>query len=313
MRHPDDPIKYILDTSKNPAMQDVWEQARNVSITNRPTNIYGETGSGKEMIARWIHRSSERGLFVAINCASQPKDLIQDILFGHEKGSFTGALNETEGLLLLADQGTLFLDEVTEMNVEMKNALLRAIEYGYYHLSSSPTKELKPNFRIITSSTEPIDSLDESIYYRLKGVEIYVPPLRDRKEDIEALVYHFLELYKSQERKEVKMTDEVLDLFMEYDWPGNIRELETLVANSVAMTKGEYITDEYIRQELGGSLKIQSGIIDRAFAGDWDLKTLEKEYTLLVLKECGDNHSEAAKRLGIARNTLWRKLRGYDQ
>jgi DNA-binding NtrC family response regulator len=296
------------------AMKLLLEAAAKVWATDCNVLVAGESGTGKELLARAIHQNSPRakGPFVSFNCGGFSEDLIANELFGHEKGAFTGAETTRIGLLEAAQGGTVFLDEVGDMPPSMQVKLLRVIqERNLYRLGSS--KPVALDIRLISASNKELDQeveqgrFRQDLYYRLKVVQLRVPALRERKEDIPILINHFLEKFNQAYRKNVQgFAREALDLLMNYSFPGNVRELENIVSGAVALAGGELIHAEDIPADLE-SFEVQT-------LGTQELVSLEeqeKAYIVRVLEATGGNRVMAARILGLPRTTLWRKIKKF--
>ena len=273
--------------------------------------ILGESGSGKELAARTIHRASARRdlPFLALNCAALPDDLLESELFGHERGAFTGATGRRHGLLELAHEGTLFLDEVGEMSVAMQAKLLRALDRGEIRRLGGD-RTLHVDVRIIAATNKDLAKAATNgtfrldLYYRLAVVSIEVPPLRERVEDIPLLVVHFAEQVAPQGRAPIKVTSEAMHLLSRYPWPGNVRELRNVVERlSVLSTDGE-VTASEVALYLPAVAPGEDG-------GLLSLEELERRHILKVLQRCSGNRARAAKVLGIDPKTLYNKLKTY--
>jgi DNA-binding NtrC family response regulator len=273
--------------------------------------ILGESGSGKELAARSIHRSSARRdlPFLALNCAALPDDLLESELFGHERGAFTGATGRRHGLLELAHEGTLFMDEVGEMSVAMQAKLLRALDRGEIRrLGGDRTQHV--DVRIIAATNKDLAKAANTgafrldLYYRLAVVSIDVPPLRERVEDIPLLVEHFAEQVAPQGRAPIKVTAEAMQLLTRYPWPGNVRELRNVVERlSVLSTDGEVTASEvalYLPAVAPGD---DGGLLS--------LEELERRHILKVLQRCSGSRTRASRVLGIDPKTLYNKLKTY--
>lgn len=287
-----------------------------VAESNSPIMLQGESGTGKELLARAIHSSGRpSGIFVPINCSALPETLLESELFGYMRGAFTGATINKKGLFEEADGGTLFMDEIGDMTITTQVKLLRALDLGEIRRVGSTTP-VYVDARLVTATNKDIESLvrdgvfREELYYRLYVISITVPPLRERRADILPLAEYFLKLYSSKMNKKVlSISPEARQLMVRYGWPGNVRELENAIERAVVLVQHDTILPD----DLPFSNQFQqSDILQRASHDRWDLKQLEKEYILNVLAECSGNCSRTAERLGIARNTLWRKLKEYN-
>ncbi|PMP64548.1 MAG: Fis family transcriptional regulator [Caldimicrobium thiodismutans] len=302
--------------TKNPEMKRILDIAEKIAPTDCPVLILGETGTGKELLARYIHSKSHRRnkTFLAINCGAFTEELLANELFGHEKGAYTGAVTTKKGLLEIADGGTLFLDEITEMSPTMQVKFLRVLQEKEF-LRIGGTEPIKVDVRFIAATNKDIRKeieggyFREDLYFRLNVVTLKLPPLSERKEDIPLLAYHFLRKYAKEMHKKVTEIDEdAMKLLMEYDYPGNIRELENIVARAVALTTSEKIEVHHLPEEFR---KFKIFTFRKREQKLLTLEEQEKEYIKFVLKETGWNKSLAAQILGIDRATLWRKLKKY--
>ncbi|EOY8347800.1 sigma-54-dependent response regulator transcription factor ZraR [Escherichia albertii] len=296
---------------KSAAMQHLLSEIALVAPSEATVLIHGDSGTGKELVARAIHASSARREkpLVALNCAALNESLLESELFGHEKGAFTGADKRREGRFVEADGGTLFLDEIGDISPMMQVRLLRAIqEREVQRVGSNQT--IPVDVRLIAAThrdlAEEVNAgrFRQDLYYRLNVVAIEVPSLRQRREDIPLLADHFLQRFAERNRKVVKgFTPQAMDLLIHYDWPGNIRELENAVERAVVLLTGEYISE----REL--PLAIASTPIPLAQSQDIQpLVEVEKEVILAALEKTGGNKTEAARQLGITRKTLLAKL-----
>ncbi|HFI3077326.1 sigma-54-dependent response regulator transcription factor ZraR [Escherichia coli] len=296
---------------KSPAMQHLLSEIALVAPSEATVLIHGDSGTGKELVARAIHASSARSEkpLVTLNCAALNESLLESELFGHEKGAFTGADKRREGRFVEADGGTLFLDEIGDISPMMQVRLLRAIqEREVQRVGSNQT--ISVDVRLIAATHRDLAAevnagrFRQDLYYRLNVVAIEVPSLRQRREDIPLLADHFLQRFAERNRKAVKgFTPQAMDLLIHYDWPGNIRELENAVERAVVLLTGEYISE----REL--PLAIASTPIPLVQSQDIQpLVEVEKEVILAALEKTGGNKTEAARQLGITRKTLLAKL-----
>ena len=293
--------------AESPAMKEVMSLVARVGPTNATVLIRGESGVGKEVIARAIHQASRRkkGRFVAVSVAAIPETLLEAELFGYEKGAFTGAARAKPGKFELASGGTLFLDEIGDMPLALQVKLLRALQEREIERLGG-IRPIPVDVRIIAATHRDLEALiregrfREDLYYRLNVVTIWVPPLRERREDILPLAHHFLRKYAEETGKPVKgFTREAERLLLEYPWLGNVRELENAVERAVVLTRNAYIGPEDL--PMGG----------RAFASSLRLEDVEREHILRVLRLTQGNLTRAAELLGIHRNTLREKIRRY--
>ena len=299
----------IIGCSK--ALKELSGQIEIAAPTNGRVYIYGENGTGKELIAREIHEKSKRKgrPFVGINCAAIPEDLIESELFGYEKGAFTGAMNRKQGKFELADGGTLFLDEVGDMSQKTQAKVLRILEESCIQRLGG-VEWIKVDVRLIAASNKDLKeeikqaNFREDLYYRLNVIPIEVPSLKERKEDIPLLVDHFLREFCFENGKKLKKVNtEALDLMSCYDWPGNIRELKNLIERLVIMVPGEIITVMDIPLTLRENNQPSLREAKRDF---------EKYLITKTLRASRGNISKSAKMLQIERSLLYQKMRLYD-
>ncbi|MFV0349051.1 MAG: sigma-54-dependent transcriptional regulator [Halodesulfovibrio sp.] len=306
---------------KSAAMLELTEMILTVAPTDATVLISGESGTGKELVANAIHAGSERAAkpFVAVNCAALTETLLESELFGHEKGAFTGADKRREGRFMQADGGTLFLDEIGEIPLALQSKLLRAVQQGEVQRVGSDTV-LRVNVRVIAATNRDLyeevqaGNFREDLYYRLNVIGLRVPALRERRDDIPLLADFFLRRFAEKNRKAVKgATPQAMDALVRHDWPGNVRELENAMERAVIMTTGEYVTLRELPRNLSDAQLTDVPIAadgEPALAG-LSLDELERRAIMATLKECADNKSEAARRLGITRATLHNKLKRY--
>jgi DNA-binding NtrC family response regulator len=296
------------------SFREVHDMAVLVAQSDSNVVILGESGTGKELVASLIHANSPRSKerFLTINCAALSDTLLESQLFGHVRGAFTGAVNAQKGLLDAANHGTLFLDEVGDMSPAIQAKLLRVLQEGDF-MPVGDTRGKKVDIRFLAATNKDLEEevrqkrFREDLYFRLNVISLYLPPLRERAEDIELLAKHFLKKYAGRMKKDiVDFTPQALQLLKSYGWPGNVRELENAVERAVILTRGNAITAETLpvwrnvqmpEPKQGGRLV--------------SLETVEREHILHVLKASGNNKSKAAKILDIARRTLDRKLEEY--
>jgi len=295
------------------AMQRLFEVARTLAATDSSVLITGESGTGKEVLARFIHAESPRKdrPFVTVNCAAIPANLLESELFGHRRGAFTGAVYSRRGSFELADAGTLFLDEVGEMPLDMQVKILRAIEERQIKRVGSEDG-LTVNVRIIAATNKDLEQetkagrFREDVYWRLNVVQLIVKPLRERPEDVLPLAHHFLRVYSDELKKPVAgFSPEVAEVFAHYSWPGNVRELRNTVERAMIFAEtGQSIRLAHlppqVRQEPRGR-----PVAPAAFR---PLREMEIHYIREVLEACGGNRTRAAEILGLSPVTLWRRL-----
>jgi len=300
-------------------MQYLRRQIDLVAPSNSIVLITGESGSGKELVARLIHEGSPRRQhpFIEVNCAAIPHELIESELFGHEKGAFTGATEKKKGKFELADKGTLFLDEVGDMSLQAQAKVLRVIETKEFQRVGG-SKNIKVDVRIIAATNKDLEgevkkgNFREDLYFRLNVIPIKVPPLRERKEDIPLLVRHFLELIASEYGKPVKrLSEDALKILMDYDWPGNVRELKNLIERLVIMCQKDLITPSELQR--GAFLNLSERSSMEGYFGIPTLKeareAFERDFILRKLREHNWNISKTAEAIGLERTALYRKLK----
>ncbi len=296
--------------AKSPKMLKIFELIKTVASTNATVLITGETGTGKEIVARAIHHQSPRRnkAFIATSCAALPESLLESELFGHEKGSFTGAVERKKGKFEAGHKGTLFLDEIGEINPNTQIHLLRALEEKKITRIGS-NEEIPIDVRIITATNKDLrtkvmqNQFREDLYYRLKVVTINLPPLKERREDILPLAEHFLKKYSEENEKGIiNFSPEVIEFMLHYSWPGNVRELENIVEHGVILSKNNTIT----------LAELPTDIIQPISLEEKTIEAVTKNHILKVLEETEGNISKAAKILGVRRMTLYNKLKKYD-
>lgn len=305
---------------RSPAMLAMQETIATVAPTEATVLITGELGTGKELVARALHSGSARAdkPMVTVNCAALAENLLESELFGHEKGSFTGADRRREGRFVQANGGTLFLDEIGEMPLPLQAKLLRALQEGEVQRVGSDAP-LTVDVRVLAATNRDLREevarrrFREDLYFRLNVISLEVPPLRDRGEDIPVLAAHFLERFAGRNRKSIRgFSPQAVDSLLRYAWPGNVRELENAVERAVILCNGDLIT----RRELPAAIteaaspEEASSAAVGALAG-LPLDELERRAIGETLRCTGDNKSEAARQLGITRATLHNKLRKY--
>ena len=296
--------------AKSPKMLKIFELIRTVAPTSATVLIIGDSGTGKEVIARAIHQQSRRRNkpFIATSCAALPESLLESELFGHEKGSFTGAVERKKGKFEATDKGTLFLDEIGEINANTQIHLLRALEEKKITRIGS-NEEIDVDVRVIAATSRNLKTMieqgkfREDLYYRLNVVTIDLPPLKDRQDDILPLAEHFLKKHAEENNKSIKnFSPEVVEFMLNYPWPGNVRELENMVERSVILSKNNAITLAELPQD----------IIHPTSPGGKTIEAVVREHILKVLEETNGNISQAAEILGIRRMTLYNKLKKYS-
>jgi len=308
----------------SPAMINLLETVAPVAPSEATVLITGDSGTGKELIAGAIHFNSHRkdGPFIKLNCAAITETLLESELFGHEKGAFTGAERRKEGRFFQAHGGSLFLDEVSEMSLTMQVKLLRVLqEREFTRVGGENT--IQVDVRMIAATNKDLPELisngdfREDLYYRLNVVGLEIPPLKKRREDIPLLAQHFLEVFGARNHKEIKgYTPQAMDSLLRYDWPGNVRELMNSVERAVVLSQGDFLSEKDFTIIHGSDVNHNDPGPDRANGpinvdGATPLEEVEKTTILNTLEASGGNKSEAARRLGITRKTLHKKLKAY--
>ncbi len=299
---------------KDEKIKEIFKMIGAVSSSRTTVLIQGESGTGKELIAKAIHYNSKSkdGPFIAVNCTALAETLLESELFGHVKGSFTGAISDKKGRFEMAGGGTLFLDEISEMYPNLQVKLLRVLQEKEFERVGG-TRTIKSESRIIAASNADIEELvkkkkfRDDLYYRLKVVEIKVPPLRDRKDDIPLLVDYLLKKINSQLHKNVyTVSPGIIKFLKDYDWPGNVRELENMLTRAVVLSKSEVIMKDLLPKEILFKKAVDKDIKDLT------LKEMEKEHIFSILEKEMWNKRKACKILGISRPTLDKKIKEYN-
>ncbi|ODU88184.1 MAG: sigma-54-dependent Fis family transcriptional regulator [Thiobacillus sp. 65-69] len=279
--------------------------------------IFGESGSGKELVARQIHLRGKRAErpFVAINCAAIPENLIESELFGFRKGAFTGAERNKPGLFEVANGGTLFLDEINNAPMALQAKLLRVLQDGNFYPTGA-TEPVHVDVRVVAASNRPMNELveqqlfREDLFYRLSVMEIAIPPLRERREDIALLTYYFLNKHALRLSKHIAgVSTAVLGALMRYDWPGNVRELENVVQRMIILTESEHIDADVLPAKLSEQRDQRSRALD--YLPPQSLEEIEAYFIRKTLRETRGDRALAADILGIDKSTLWRKVKRY--
>ena len=302
---------------KAPAMRRVFQIVERVAPTNTTVLISGRTGTGKELVARAIHFNSRRAKkpLVDINCGALPEQLVESELFGHMKGAFTGAGETKKGLFETAHGGTLFLDEVQALRPDLQAKLLRALQERAIRRVGG-RENIEVDVRVIAATNQDIaeavkrGEFREDLYYRLNVVGVYLPDLRERREDIPSLIDHFLKRYAEENGQEPRhFSNEAMRLMMSYDWPGNVRELQNAVEHALAIGIGPTFTIADLPMHISGMIS-RLGAPEPVGEGR-TLDEVERRHILRILEETSGNHLRAAEILGIHRRTLYRKLEKY--
>ncbi len=310
-------VKQYELVGSSDAMKRIKKQIEQIAKGDSRVLILGESGTGKELVARAIHSLSDRANspFVEVNCAAIPQELIESELFGHEKGAFTGAVERKIGKFELANTGTLFLDEIGDMTLLTQSKLLRVIETQKFQRVGG-TKDIKVNVRIISATNKDLveeikkGNFREDLYYRLNVVPIYIPPLRERKEDIPALANHFIADFAREKGWKTKtLTDKAVKMLQSYDWPGNVRELRNAVERLMIMTDSEIIDADAIEKTgiIGGITKQESYFEYDSLKDARD--AFERDFIIRKLKENNWNMTKTAEKIGIERSNLYKKIK----
>ncbi len=299
--------------AKSEKMRKVLELVSRSAKTDSTIYLHGESGTGKELIAKAVHLSSDRRdqVFVAINCAALPEPLLESELFGHEKGAFTGAIRKTPGLLTQANEGTFFLDEIGDMSLSIQAKLLRVLEERKFYPVGAE-KPVAVDIRLIVATNKDLDaevkkgSFREDLFYRIHVIPIFLPPLRDRGEDIPPLVEHFIEKFNERTKKEIKgLAPQAMQRLMLYEWPGNVRELEHVIEYAVAMTQTDVITEDLILLRTKSSAEEPWRPLKQAKGA------FEKNYLIRLLELSGGNVSQAARLAGKYRADFYDLMRKH--
>jgi two-component system response regulator HydG len=306
---------------QSPAMVKLLETVAQVAPSEATVLISGKSGTGKELIAGAIHYNGSRkdGPFVKINCAAITETLLESELFGHEKGAFTGADRRKEGRFLQAHRGSLFLDEVSEMSLTMQVKLLRVLQEREFTRVGGE-KNIRVDVRVIAATNKDLpelisqDEFREDLYYRLNVVGLEIPTLRERREDVPLLAQHFLQTFAAKNHKDIKgFTPRAMDHLIRYDWPGNVRELMNAVERAVVLSRADWLSEKDFPIIVGSEQNITTAENMQPINADGTtpLEEVEKATILRTMEATGGNKSEAARRLGITRKTLHKKLKAY--
>jgi two-component system, NtrC family, response regulator AtoC len=301
---------------KGRAMQEVFSLIEQVAGSRSTVMVYGKSGTGKELVAKAVHYNSPRSTkaFVAVNCAAIPAELLESELFGHEKGSFTGAIATKVGKFELATGGTLFLDEVGSMRLDLQAKILRALQEREVERVGG-TRTIKIDVRVIAATNRDLKKaveeghFREDLYYRLNVVPITLPDLKDRQEDIPLLAHHFMQKFAQESNPNIReISKEAMVILMSHSWPGNVRELENVIERAVTLGRGPAILPSDLPPNLAGG----TNPLERALGKDATLEDLERDYIAMILQRTKGHQIRAASILGIDRRTLYRKIRRYS-
>ncbi len=307
---------------KSTVMKNVFETIKAAAPTRSTVLIQGESGTGKELVARAIHQNSERAnfSFITVNSGSLPPDLLESHLFGHVKGAFTGAVSDKEGLFEAADKGSIFFDEISTLSPETQAKLLRVMQEQEF-MRLGGTKTIRVDARVIAATNTDLEELIRSkqfrqdLFYRLNVIKIELPPLRDRKEDIPLLMKHFLDIYSKENKKEIEgVTEDVMEILINHDWPGNIRELENLIERAVVLSKTRVITRESLPPFFQTSdMEVGSAISSRQELNLKEhLQVVQRKAIIDALKQSKGVQKKAASLLGIKPTTLNEMIKRLD-
>lgn len=302
-----DPYRLIGETV---SMRRVLKTIEAVKDSESNILIQGETGTGKEIIAGNLHFRSKRSdkPFVAVNCAAIPRELIESELFGYDKGAFTGAIGNRVGKFEEAADGTIFLDEIGELEMSIQAKLLRALQERTIERLGS-NRKIRVNFRLVSSTNRDLrreireGKFRADLFYRINVVQIDVPPLRDRRDDIPRLASEFMNEFCLREQRMLTLSDEVVDLFIRYPWPGNVRQLKNIIERAVVLARGPKILPQELPEELLSDYARNTSV-----APVKSLRQLEVQAIHSALRECNGNKSQAARKLGISRKCLYKKI-----
>jgi len=305
---------------ESPKMKEVYHLIEKVAPTDATVLIQGDSGTGKELVANRLHELSERRdkTFLSINCGALPDTLLESELFGYEKGSFTGAISSKEGLFKTADEGTLFLDEIGEMTPTLQVKLLRVLQDKKI-MTVGGRKTIPVDVRILSATNKNLKqevangNFREDLYYRINIFSIHIPPLRERAEDIPLLLNHFIKKYNKEFGKDVEIiSSELMNFFLEYDWPGNIRELENYVERAILMTDGKQLELSALPTEVQNSSNTFHKNEEEVLPFKRAKENFERDYIMMLLKKFNGVVSKAARASQIPRPNLYDKMKKYD-
>jgi DNA-binding NtrC family response regulator len=314
----EDPEDRYRILTNNPRMRKLLEDSRDIADSKASVFIQGDSGTGKELLARYIHRHSSRKdkPFVAVNCSALPETLLESELLGHEKGAFTGAFARKKGKFEFADQGTILLDEISEMDFQLQSKLLRVLQEKEVDRIGGD-KPVPVDVRVIATSNKKMETLlqqekfREDLFYRLNVIPLHIPPLRERRDDIPLLIHHFVEKYNRLENRAVKgLADDAVDALVTMPWKGNVRELENIVARGVLLCKGERVEKkELFFSPIGEGSGDGTGFMVSTVT----LREMERKAIFNTLNRTNGNRTHAAEILGISVRTLRNKLHEYKE
>lgn len=303
----------------SPPMQSLKQMIQQVAPERATVFIVGETGTGKELVAKALHEASTRqsALFVAVNCAAIPADILESELFGHEKGAFTGAVKERVGKFELANGGTLFLDEITEMPIQLQSKLLRVLQENVVEKLGG-NRQIALDVRVVAATNrDPMQAvkegkLREDLYYRLNVIQLQVPPLRERGQDVSLLAEYFLV------KRQTKLSESARVSLQQYRWPGNVRELENILERAAILAGNQAIQPQHLPADISQQIAVSGADTNSDNSDNNDLsipratEAIERRLILQALDACQGNKTKAAKLLEISERSLWNKLNQYD-
>ncbi|MFI5303247.1 MAG: sigma-54 interaction domain-containing protein [Nitrospiria bacterium] len=301
---------------KNPRMLEIYNLLPGLAKTKSTVLIEGESGTGKELIAHALHYNSPRRNkpFVKVNCGALAEGILESELFGHIKGAYTGAISNKQGRFELANEGTIFLDEIGDISLSTQVKLLRVLQEEEFERVGD-SKPIKIDVRVIAATHKDLKkAMDEEefrqdLYYRLRVVPISLPPLRERRDDIPLMVEYFVKKFNKEMEKNVeKVSPKTLEILVNYDYPGNIRELENIIEHSLVLCNGNTILPEHLPKDIQ---VLKPDHVDRAIGREHPLEAIERELISKVLAQCNWNLKETSEKLRISRTTLWRKMKDY--
>jgi DNA-binding NtrC family response regulator len=315
-REVDDRYGFDSIIGRSMPMEGVFEKVRQVAPTRASVLIQGETGTGKEVIAKAVHFNSPRRRkpFIAVNCGALSQTLLESELFGHEKGAFTGAVKLKPGRFELAHGGTIFLDEIGETTPELQVRMLRVLQEQEFERVGG-TKPVKVDVRVIAATNRDLKKeveagrFREDLYYRLNVIRLDLPPLRDRTDDIPLLVNHFLKHFCKEHGRELEVSQKAMSLLLNHQWPGNVRQLRTVIESAVILSTGKEILPKNLPEELRNDAQPANSIRLRV---GMTVSDAERELIRATLAELQGNKAKAARLLGLGRKTLYRKLEEYE-
>ena len=301
---------------QHPAVRELLHMLARVAETESTVLIRGESGVGKELVARAVHRRSPRSKqpFVVVDCASLHENLLQSELFGHEKGAYTGAIRLKHGLFEVADRGTIFLDEIGELTPQLQVKLLRVLETGVFRRLGG-TVDVRVDVRVIAATNRSLEvmmkegAFREDLYYRLNVFSLHIPPLRERVDDVPILVEHFVRNSNVTQKRTVRVSEAAMQVLLRYHWPGNVRELENVIERALILCDGGVIEPENLPLGVRLEPTFRSADEDRRLV---TLEEVERRYVKRVLEECKGHRHNAAAILGISERNLYRKLKELD-